>query len=52
LGHPSVFHVRWWRLSCRSNCSCYAHAADCVRQRSAGRGAASIQRVPVPACFT
>ena len=41
LVHPSVFHVCWWRLSCRSSCSCLAHAAACVRQRSAGR------RVPV-----
>ena len=37
LGHPSVFHVCWWRLSCRSSCSCCAHAAACVRQRSAGQ---------------
>src|SRR5262249_10557046 len=45
LGHPSVFHVRWWRLSCRSSCSCHAHAAACVRQRSAGRRATSSRRV-------
>src|SRR6266446_5485602 len=41
LGHPSVFHVCWWRLSCRSSCSCHAHAAACIRQRSTGRRATS-----------
>ena len=34
LDHSSVF-LRWWRLSCRSTCSCRAHAASLASAHAA-----------------